>query len=394
MVANNLIRTTLKKFISRNGLSMESVITVNYMPVTSFSEESKHIDCPAWVGAVSTELNVAVMGCFDGQLRTANWENLTPLSSVQAHSHPIRSIAAWQHANALGIVATASKDQSVRCWQLLSDGTFECLCKLESSLSSVECVAYWGEKNTVLSGDWAGNIFAYDVSSLSDKISQGTADETGLAKKKKRKLATSASQNTTGLSDAQTASSSGVTLPHMLTIHAHSQAVSCMQLGAEACRLYTGSWDHSMKEWDLDRQECVATFAGAKVVTALAFSATTHLIASSHPDGRIKLWDSRNRDSSVCVNTFTNGEDKRWVSDVKWHPTNSHIFGTTDYDGTVRAWDTRAALPLSTASAHDGKALCLSWYGEEATSQVHAVSGGSDCCLRMTPLLQAEVNAK
>lgn len=392
MISNNLVRTTLQKFISRNRLSTEDVIVVTYMPVTSFSDESKQIECPAWVGAVSSSLSVALMGCYDGQLRTADYDQLTSTGCVQAHNLPIRALSAWEYTNALGIVATASKDHSVRCWHLKSDGSFSCVGKLESSLSSVESVIYWRDRNAVLAGDWAGNIFAYDMASLSDSISRfGEEDGSAISgKRKKKKLtAASTSQDTSNQTDANIASAAASIIPHMFTIHVHSQAVSCMQFGSDVNRLYTGSWDHSVKEWDLERQERVATIAGSKVISGMDYSDASHLIATSHTDGRVRLWDSRNRDSSVCVNTFTNGDNKRWISDVKWHPANAHIFCTTDYDGNVRAWDTRAALPLSTSSAHDGKALCLAWTSLNESSPACALSGGSDCCMRSTPLLQS-----
>lgn len=390
MIANNLIRTSLKKHIARNRISTEEVIVVHYMPVTSFSDESKQIECPAWVGAVTSSLPIAVIGCYDGQLRLSHLNDLSPLGAIQAHKLPIRSLAAWEYTNSLGIVATASKDQSVRCWYLKSDGAISCVGKLESTLSSVESVAYWKDMNAVIAGDWAGNVFAYDMSSIGDTINQiGENGDSSSAKRKKKKVTATRSEDTSSQMDADLATAGASVIEHLFTMHAHSQAISAMKFGSEANRLYTASWDHSVKEWDLERQESVATFAGSKVISGLDFSPATNVIVTSHTDGRVRLWDSRSRDGSVCINTFVNGEEKRWVSDVKWHPTNTHIFCTTDYDGNVRAWDTRAALPLSTTAAHDGKALCVAWTASTADSPASALSGGSDCCLRSTTLLES-----
>jgi WD40 repeat protein len=31
---------------------------------------------------------------------------------------------------------------------------------------------------------------------------------------------------------------------------------------------------------------------------------------------------------------------------VRWHPSSDNIFASADYDGSVKVWDTRAAIPL------------------------------------------------
>lgn len=41
-------------------------------------------------------------------------------------------------------------------------------------------------------------------------------------------------------------------------------------------------------------------------------------------------------------------------------------------DGAVKLWDIRATLPLHSAQAHKGKALCCGWLGGRI------ISGGSD----------------
>jgi WD40 repeat protein len=48
----------------------------------------------------------------------------------------------------------------------------------------------------------------------------------------------------------------------MFTLRAHTQAVSGIQSTGDGNVAYTCSWDHSLKRWDMERQDCVATFAG------------------------------------------------------------------------------------------------------------------------------------
>lgn len=61
--------------------------------------------------------------------------------------------------------------------------------------------------------------------------------------------------------------------------------------------VFTSSWDHSIRVWDLERQDCVQTLSGSKVVTCMAVSSSQAtqqpLVASGHPDHRIRVWDVR-----------------------------------------------------------------------------------------------------
>lgn len=81
---------------------------------------------------------------------------------------------------------------------------------------------------------------------------------------------------------------------------------------------------------------------------------------------------------------------------MKWHPSSVNLFASTDYAGIVRVWDTRSQVPIGTKETHSGKALCVNWLqsndsngyidGDESQdrSSHKVVSGGSDCCIKLT----------
>lgn len=72
------------------------------------------------------------------------------------------------------------------------------------------------------------------------------------------------------------------------------------------------------------------------------------------------------------------------VLQVRWHPTSSTVFATTNYAGAVAVWDIRSSnAPLSKSEPHTGKALCLDWFTDPIdASAATIISGGADCCLR------------
>lgn len=392
MINNTLIRTKLKKFLLNHRLSTEDIIEIEYMPITSFSDEMQSTECPAWVGSLKLLSNsVLLAGCYNGQLRSVNSSDLSEINTIQAHELPIRAVTAWNNGPNQ-FFATAAKDNTAKCWMMSAGNRFNCVATLESAVSSVETLE--AMRNLIVTGDWSGNLFAYDVSKLDLSHLEGSNPEKSSKKRRKN-----SDDKPEVLSQVLTAP----TIPHQFTIHAHSQAISGLEYCSVFERLFTASWDHSIKQWDMERQECVHTIVGAKVATSLNLNATQNLIATSHSDGRIRLWDSRSREGTVTIATLSHATP-HWVSQVssspslsiphtsqvKWLDSDSHMLCSSDYDGTVTAWDIRSpSIPLSTKEVHDGKALCLELAHSDSdggNAGLTIFSGGSDCCIKSSQL--------
>ena len=66
--------------------------------------------------------------------------------------------------------------------------------------------------------------------------------------------------------------------------------------------LVSGSWDSTLKIWDLPSGECQATFEGhVRVVNSVAWSPGGSQIASGSDDETIKLWSA---ETGECLNTL------------------------------------------------------------------------------------------
>lgn len=99
--------------------------------------------------------------------------------------------------------------------------------------------------NLVLSGDWNGNILGWDITQCLDSSSSLSSTSDGPIKKKKKGAA--------GVAVAPQVTS----VTHAFTMRAHAQVVSGLQVVHSMSRLYTCSHDHTVKVWDLDRQDCI-----------------------------------------------------------------------------------------------------------------------------------------
>ena len=64
------------------------------------------------------------------------------------------------------------------------------------------------------------------------------------------------------------------------------------------------------------------------------------------PDHCLRLWDPRMKSESLLLQSLKS--HKQWVSGVCWAPYNEFLLSSVSYDGTIKVWDTRAAMPLHT----------------------------------------------
>lgn len=223
-----------------------------------------------------------------------------------------------------------------------------------------------------VTGDWDGNIFGWKIQEILEQDSSLKLEDRQQSKKKKKSGA--------GLP----VTAQVMHLSSSFNVHGHSQAISGLNIVDSGRRAFTCSYDHSVKVWDLERQDCVLTLAGPKACTSLTYSMQSCLVATSHPDGKVRLWDTRQTECASHAGAY--GKGKQWVSQTKWCPNSDKYFASVDYEGVVSLWDIRADSPLAAAEAHDGKGLCLDWIPSTGNSTARLVTGGSDCMLHVSDI--------
>lgn len=74
----------------------------------------------------------------------------------------------------------------------------------------------------------------------------------------------------------------------------HTNAVTSVVWG-EGNHVFSGSWDHTIRQWDITSGINIHTMTGQKAIASLAYSSLSGLIASAGTDKLVRVWDPRER---------------------------------------------------------------------------------------------------
>jgi hypothetical protein len=160
-------------------------------------------------------------------------------------------------------------------------------------------------------------------------------------------------------------------------------------ISSDGKRLATGSWDETVKIWDLaTRKELTTLELNLGRVYSLTFSPDGRTLASGHRDGVAKLWDVATGKELAAL-----PHPKRvHVFSVAFSPVESTLATAArpnaQSPNTVRIWDTAKGRELVAVNGHkDGSALfvgfspdgkCLASAGDDGTVKLWDPTTGKE----------------
>ncbi|KAL6052291.1 hypothetical protein STEG23_014404 [Scotinomys teguina] len=142
----------------------------------------------------------------------------------------------------------------------------------------------------------------------------------------------------------------------------HAGSIRALFLAKEENILFSGSYDLSIRSWDVKTGACIRNFYGHQG-TIICLDLYKNRLASGAKDGQVKEWDI---DTGKCLKTF---KHKDPILAVKISET--YIVSSCER-GTVKVWHVVTAQLLKTLTGHEGAVKCLFF------NQWHLVSGGAD----------------
>jgi COMPASS component SWD3 len=215
--------------------------------------------------------------------RTGSSERINPVATITGHTRGINDLA-WS-PRAPNLIATASDDKTLRIWDVTRS-------------SSASHDAGTGTGTGVPPGNTVGSP------------SVGTGNNLG-------------DTEANNITDA------------LVEFKGHTNFCFSTKFSPQGNLLVSGSFDETVKIWDVRTGECVSTLpAHSDPVTGVDFNTDGTCIVSSSHDGLMRVWDVA---TGECLKTIY-AEGNPPVTFVKYSPNGKYVLSGM-LDGRLRLWN-------------------------------------------------------
>ncbi|CAB4055849.1 WDR12 [Lepeophtheirus salmonis] len=328
IILNDILKDSLEAFFASKedyvSSTSEGVFEIRYSsktPPPSPLSSSNHDD---WVSSVCTMGSLALSACYDGTLSLWDLSTDTRLLTIPAHGpQPAKSydLSANEITRVnVGKGHERSVDALASSKEHIASGSFDKLIKLWSPI-------------------------------LQDRSSTNQDEEEPDQAKKRKK-------------------STPPTILPLLTLSGHKEAISSLAFGEDSNTLFSSSWDHTIKIWDLSISGMKSELVGNKSFFDISYKDNTVLAASA--DRFVRIYDARSTASSIVQSTFSSHTG--WITSVAWCVDRENLFVSGSHDKLVKMWDSRSyKTPLFDLSGHSERVLCVDW-----SNRKYILSGGAD----------------
>ncbi|KAE8021800.1 hypothetical protein FH972_007661 [Carpinus fangiana] len=159
LIDGELVRMSLEKFLLAKGISAK-ILEIEYIKAVAPRKEEEPSLHDDWVSAVDgSNPGFIVTGCYDGLARL--WKAAGVCTHIlEGHSDGVASVGVINPEGAESIVATASKDRTLRLWKLDGEEPVNNPIKirafkiLRGHRGSVQSVAAQTSGDMICSGSW------------------------------------------------------------------------------------------------------------------------------------------------------------------------------------------------------------------------------------------------
>ncbi|CAJ1380872.1 unnamed protein product, partial [Effrenium voratum] len=268
LVDGEFLRTSIDLYLEVHKLSSEKVLQLEFVLALREPEQSTVDEAPEWVSSV-----VALEACpstwfaatlYDGTVRVYEGSEMR-LSSRLADSG-LAAAAALPTAGGSHFLA-ACLDGTLRAMSLEGAASGP-VATLGTGGSAMQAAALSEDGTLLAGGGWSTEVLVFNTEP--ETFAQPAAS-------RKRKAAANQARP-------------------KFALKGHSQVVTALHFGKKEQFPYTllsGSWDCSVRVWDIAAASCVCNWGVARAVTSFTVNPAMPQLATSHEDGHVSFWDVR-----------------------------------------------------------------------------------------------------
>ena len=140
---------------------------------------------------------------------------------------------------------------------------------------------------------------------------------------------------------------------NLATYVGHSEGVVSVSFSPDAKIVASGSYDNTVRLWDVGAGTTRATLNHPGNVTTVSFSPNGSTLASGASDGNVRLWAAKTGKHIATLEGHTGG-----VRSIEFSPAGSSL-ASGSYDNTVRLWRIGTGETISTLVGHTDGVLSV-----------------------------------